>query len=119
MRKRVGRCAWSIGRHAHALASLDSSWQGAGAPWTVELLASAMDAYRGEHAGVRMDPEARNLRHTYVAPAGDGLTWQIDQVLIDPDEHNDWVAVFEVDLAASRDAGRPVVGLRRIGAIAS
>ena len=110
--------AWSIGRHADALASLDSPSPGADAPWTVERLASAMDAFREEHAGVRMDPEARNLRHTYVAPADEGLTWQVDQVLIDPDAHNDWVAVFEVDLAASRDAGRPVVGLRRIGAIA-
>jgi len=111
--------AWSIGRNADALASLDSSSQGADAPWTVERLASAMEAFRVDHAGVRMDPEARNLRHTYVVPAGDGLTWQVDQVLIDPDEHNDWVTVFEVDVAASRDAGRPVVGVRRIGAIAS
>jgi hypothetical protein len=36
-------------------------------------------------------------------------------MLVDPEEHNDWVAEFEVDLASSRKAGEPVMRLRRIG----
>jgi hypothetical protein len=31
---------------------------------------------------------------------------------------NDWVADFEIDLAASREAQRPVVRLRRLGRLA-
>jgi hypothetical protein len=39
-------------------------------------------------------------------------------MLVDPDEHNDWVAEFEVDLAESRVAGEPTLRLRRISKLA-
>jgi hypothetical protein len=39
-------------------------------------------------------------------------------MLIDPDMHNDWVAEFEVDLGASREAARPVLRLIRLGSLA-
>jgi hypothetical protein len=38
-------------------------------------------------------------------------------VLVDPEEHNDWQAEFEVDLAASRAAGAPVIRLVGLGPI--
>jgi hypothetical protein len=41
----------------------------------------------------------------------------VQQVLVDPDGHNDWMAEFDVDLAASRAANQPVLWLRRIGPI--
>ena len=41
----------------------------------------------------------------------------MQQVLIDPPLHNDWMAEWEVDLAASRDANQPVLQLRAIGPI--
>ena len=67
---------------------------------------------------LRFDPEARNLRHTYVA-AGDGQpAWRVQQMLVDPEMHNDWVAEFEVDVAASRATQQPVLWLRRIGPLA-
>jgi hypothetical protein len=34
---------------------------------------------------------------------------------VDPEEHNDWVAEFEVDLIKSRELGEPTLRLRRIG----
>jgi hypothetical protein len=37
--------------------------------------------------------------------------------LVDPEEHNDWMVEFEVDLAASRAAGQPVLWLRGFGPI--
>ena len=64
-----------------------------------------------------LDPNARNLRHTYVLPAEDKRTWRVQQMLVDPEEHNDWVAEFEVDLAASRAAGAPLPRLRKIGSL--
>ena len=66
---------------------------------------------------LRFDPEARNLRHTYVAPDEAGRIWNVQQMLVDPDMHNDWVAEFEVDLAASRESGDPVLALRRLGTL--
>jgi hypothetical protein len=40
-------------------------------------------------------------------------------MLIDPEEDNDWVAEFEVDLSESRQRGEPVLTLRRIGSLGS
>lgn len=44
--------------------------------------------------------------------------WEIRQVIHDPDDDNDWGIDAEVDLAASNQAGAPlvvVVGLNRLG----
>ena len=63
------------------------------------------------------EPEARNVRHTHVDPSDDWRTWRLQQGLVDPALHNDWMAKWEVDLAASREANRPVLWLRGIGPI--
>ncbi|MFB3854010.1 MAG: DEAD/DEAH box helicase [Vicinamibacterales bacterium] len=110
--------AWSIGDCASALDALDSPDDAEGARWTAERLVGAFEAYRAGHERLRLDPEARNLRHTYLEPSEDGSTWRVEQVLVDPDMRNDWAAAFEVNLAASRDAGRPVMRLLRIGELA-
>jgi hypothetical protein len=39
-------------------------------------------------------------------------------MLLDPEEHNDWVAEFDVDLARSREAAEPVLRLMKIGGLA-
>jgi hypothetical protein len=41
----------------------------------------------------------------------------VQQMLVDPEGHNDWAAEFVVDLTASRQAGEPVIGLRRVAAL--
>ena len=89
----------------------------AGQPWTGERLAQIADAYLADHEQLLLTPEARNLRHTYVTPSDDKKTWRVQQMLVDPDGHNDWVAEFEVDLAKSREAGQSVLWLRRIGSL--
>ena len=83
--------------------------------WSAERLQQAMDDYLAEHEQLLLTPEARNLRHTYVTPSEDQKTWRVQQMLVDPEGHNDWVVEFEVDLAASRAAGEPALQLRRIG----
>ncbi len=74
-----------------------------------------MDTYLKDHQRLSLDPNARNVRHTYVVPAEDKKTWKVQQMLVDPEEHNDWVAEFEVDLQLSRAASEPVLRLRRLG----
>jgi superfamily II RNA helicase len=86
-----------------------------GEPWAPDRLKVLMEAYRADHGSFRLDPEGRNARHTYVLPAEDKKTWRIQQMLVDPEENNDWVAEFEADLDASRAAGTPVLRLQRIG----
>ena len=77
----------------------------------------ALEAYHAEHEPICLDPNARNLRHTYVTPAEDKKHWRVQQMLIDPEDMNDWVAEFEVDLAQSRAAKEPFLRLRKIGAL--
>ena len=50
---------------------------------------------------------ARNMRHTYVTPAEDKQWWRVQQMMVDTEGDNDWVAEFEVSLAESRKAGEP------------
>jgi superfamily II RNA helicase len=85
-----------------------------GVPWTGERLKLAIERYYADHQRLSLDPDARNIRHTYVRPSDDRLSWTVQQMLVDPDQHNDWVAEFRVDLARSRARGEPVLDLRRL-----
>src|SRR5437879_1554563 len=100
-----------------ALGHLSSSQDPEGQPWTPERVRQILDAYHNEHQQICLDPNARNLRHTYVTPSEDKRTWRVQQMLIDPEEHNDWVAEFEVDLAESRRRSEPILTLRRFGSL--
>jgi hypothetical protein len=109
--------AWSIGDNQAALAALDSPQDGDGDAWTAERLRAAWEDYRVEHEYLRLDPEARNLRHTHVEPFEDRSAWRVHQMLVDPEMYNDWAAEFEVNLTASRQAQSPVLQLRRLGSV--
>ncbi len=111
--------AWSTGNQRAALAALDWQDDGDGVPWGIDRLQEAFDAFRAEHDALRLDPEARNLRHTHVDASPGGAVWRVSQMLVDPEMENDWVAAFDVDLVRSREAGQPVVRLVRLGSLAS
>lgn len=100
-----------------ALAGLDSMADPEGQDWTPARVEALLEAYHADHERICLDPNARNLRHTYVKVAEDKRTWTVQQMLVDPAEHNDWVAEFTVDLAASRQAGEPHVRFLRLGSL--
>jgi len=100
-----------------AIAALASPEDADNKPWTPERLKQALETYEAEHERICLDPEARNTRHTYVTPSEDKKTWRVQQMLIDPEAHNDWMAEFEVDLAESRKTSEPVMKLRRLGSL--
>lgn len=104
--------------YEQALAFLASPDDSEGHAWTPERLKKLLEDYRLEHERINLDPNARNPRHTYMLPSEDKLSWRVQQMLIDPQDHNDWVAEFDVDLAASRTAKEPALRLRRIGPLA-
>jgi superfamily II RNA helicase len=110
--------AWSVGEEEAALEMLASPEDGNGVPWTPARLRAAREEHQAEHGGLRLDPEARNLRHTHVEPSADGSWWRVQQMLVDTADLNDWVAELQVDLAASREAGEPVFDLRHLGPLA-
>jgi hypothetical protein len=98
-----------------ALASVNAPPLVEDEPWTVERLRHALEGYHAGHEYLRLDPEARNVRHTYIAVSDDQRHWRVQQMLIDPEEANDWVAEFDVDLQASRATREPVLKLLRLG----
>jgi superfamily II RNA helicase len=104
-----------IGDFEQALGNLSFADQPGGEPWTPKRLEAVMDDYLKDHEYLCLDPNARNVRHTYVTPAEDKRSWRVQQMLVDPAADNDWVAEFEVDLAASRTAGEPVIRLCKLG----
>jgi hypothetical protein len=85
--------------------------------WTVERLQNVFDAYCAVHRAIRLDAEARNLRHTHVAVSDNRKTWKVQQILVDPDEDNDWALEFDVDIARSREQSRVVMELVRFECI--
>jgi Domain of unknown function (DUF3516) len=107
--------AWADGEFAAALELVPPA---AESGLTPERLAAALAAYQADHDGPRLDPEARNLRFTFVKPAEDRRTWRVEQMLVDAEGANDWRLGFVADLAASRAAGEPVLALAALGALA-
>jgi len=96
-----------------ALAALGSGAAG----WTVDKLRTHLDDYFTDHERIRLDNEARNGRHTYTESSDNNLTWRIHQVLVDPDELNDWQLEFSVDLRLAREEGKPALVLLGIAPV--
>ena len=75
-----------------------------------------LGAYYDEHDEILLDADARGPKMLRITEQPD--KWEIRQVIHDPDDDNDWGIDAEVDLAASNQAGAPlvvVVGLNRLG----
>jgi hypothetical protein len=89
---------------------------GEGEPWTAERLEGLMARYRRDHIGPLLNPEGRNLRHTYSRPKPDEAgKLLVQQMLVDEDSANDWVLDVEVDLDASREYQEPIMDLNYMG----
>ncbi len=82
-----------------------------GRAWTNERLLRALDLHHEARQMIRLDPEARNARHTHIAD--DGVT--IHQTLIDPDDLNDRFVRLTLDVAKSDEARTPILRLEGIG----
>jgi superfamily II RNA helicase len=82
-------------------------------PWTAGQIEQSLAAYWPEHGTIRLDPAARSPRNTIVSER-EGF-WDVKQVVVDPEDHNDWVIECAVDLERSRVAAAPVVMITRIG----
>ena len=112
--QRIGDTAATAASPLPSPAAMEGSGNSA-QTWSSDQLQQAMDGYFAAHQQLLLTPEARNLRHTYVTPSEDKKTWRVQQMLVDPEAHNDWVAEFTVDLTRSRESGDPVMHLRRLG----
>ena len=70
-----------------------------------------MDAHHEIHGLLRLDPEARNLKHTRIEEFPEKGIWRITQTLIDQEDLNDHTATFELDLTKSDELHVPALRL--------
>eukprot|EP00903_Cladosiphon_okamuranus_P003917 g3915.t1 len=95
-------------RYEQALALVESDL-------TPPQLAELMDAYHETHGELRLDPEARNKKHTHIEELPDRHIWNIHQTLIDQEELNDYTASFTLN--TDPEATAPTLTLNSIAPI--
>ncbi|MGK0189080.1 MAG: superfamily II RNA helicase [Verrucomicrobiales bacterium] len=81
-----------------------------GQAWSAQRLETELEAYFAQRHRIRLDPDARNSRHTYIKQ--DSGTWVVEQSLVDPEDENDWLMRLTVDLKLSDQTERPALQLQ-------
>ena len=81
--------------------------------WDAAAWREALEPYFGEHEDIGTGPDARGPRFFLLDDAGD--PWTATQVLQDPAGDGDWGFDAELDVAASEEAGLPVLRITRVG----
>ncbi len=116
IRDRIFRCLRALANQDWdaAIETLAPSAMADAAPWTATSLDAAMAPFFSTHARLRLDPEARNAKHTHFEPSAEVGILHIFQRLVDPEETNDWAAQFVVDVPASRESGTVQIQLLRL-----
>ena len=84
------------------------------AKWLDVALERHMDPYYAERSWIRLDPPARAKEHTHISKSEDGRQWTVEQTLIDSEDLNDWMVVFEVDLPNSQETGAISIQVKSI-----
>ncbi len=91
-------------RRAEELAELESA---AGSTMTGADWREALDDYFAEHDSIDTGPDARGPRMLLIEKTQ--LTWEVQQILGDPEGFHDWRITATVDLAASDAEGELVL----------
>jgi len=81
--------------------------------WSGERLRDELAPFYDDHQRLRSDTRARATEFTRFDRSDERL-WKVDQILVDPDDHNDWWLELLIDLDRADDAAEPVVTLARV-----
>jgi hypothetical protein len=81
--------------------------------WTAERWRRAIEDYFAEYDRLPTDADARNPALLQVERTT--TQWLVRQVFDDPDGDRDWGIRASIDLAASDDAGEPVITVTAVG----
>ncbi len=112
IRNAVWRLVQALARRDYSHASSVLRELAPDAAWTPEQLGDSLEQYWAEYPTMRTDPKARSPRYLQTEVNDD--RWRLRQVLADPEDDGGWSLELEVDVAASGQAGQPVVRLLRI-----
>ncbi len=86
-------------------------------PAEARRIAAVFESFFDARVRFRLDPEGRSAKHTHWGENSDAGEWTVAQMLIDPEEHNDWESRFVVSPAESRAANRAVVRFEGVGPV--
>jgi hypothetical protein len=78
---------------------------------------TAFESYFVARGRFRLDPEGRSAKHSHFEEDRDTGELTLAQILVDPDDTNDWEARFVVSLAESRAAQRAVVKFEAVAPV--
>jgi superfamily II RNA helicase len=81
-----------------------------GLAWPRQRIDVLLDAYFASHERIRLDPEARAAKHTRVSEEN-ARRWICEQIVVDPEDLNDWSLKFAIDLDRCDAAGAVVLVL--------
>jgi hypothetical protein len=82
--------------------------------WPVPRLEKTLQPFYADHSAIRLDPAARAPVNTRIV-SQTGPIWPVEQIICDLEEDNDWALFCRVDLDKSRESGRAIIILDRIG----
>jgi hypothetical protein len=83
-------------------------------PWDARRFERALAPYFEEYDEILFTPDARNSRRTQLRQSGP-RSWDVTQVLVDPQGDDIWAIDAAIDLRQQRDPEEPIVRIRRIG----
>jgi hypothetical protein len=81
--------------------------------WRADRWEDAMDAYWDEYDDLGIGATARSAALLIITRSDD--TWSVRQIFDDPAGDRDWGITADVDLAASDEAGEPVLSIVDVG----
>ncbi len=91
-----------------------SVWQGGEEPWTPQRFEAALAPFLEEYGELVFNHEARQSQQTRIEQTGP-RTWDVTQVLLDPEGDNFWFIDAEVDLSDPESFEGQLLRLRSIG----
>jgi superfamily II RNA helicase len=104
-----------VGEQSAAQFSDSAPAPAGGSVWNKDEFERLAKLYGADHQRICTDPQARSPQFTQIACEPE--FWRIEQVLVDPDGHNDWIMILTMNLSQTRDAGKPLLRLERLGPI--
>ncbi|TDJ02956.1 MAG: DUF3516 domain-containing protein [Deltaproteobacteria bacterium] len=82
--------------------------------WSAERFARALEPFFEDYGELVFTPQARQTHNTVLKSTG-ARTWDVQQVLVDPEGDNLWCVQGAIDLEGETSPTGPLVRLHRIG----
>jgi hypothetical protein len=107
--------AWR--RYDEILALIEPDRPATGGKWNRPDLETMLKGYFESHPVLSTDKDARNPAHLRLTPEDPGKVLLAEQTLLDAEGPTGYVLRVKIDLAKSREAGKPMLSLDNIASV--